>query len=123
MVQKRDVYTGFAERLRTACDRARIVEGAGRARELGRRLGVTPNGAAKWLSGESLPDMAHAVALAQELGCRFEWLMTGAGAEPTRSARPRLSEEAVRIGEAWDQLPETTRARFRVFLTAFFKKT
>ena len=121
MVRKSDVYVGFSERLQKACDRARMVQGPGRARELGRRLEVTTNGAAKWLSGESLPDMAHAVALALELGCRFEWLMTGVGAEPVRSSRPRLSEEACRIGEAWDQLPETTRTRFRAFLATFLK--
>lgn len=118
-MRKRDVYSGFAERLQKACDQAGIVAGSPRARELGRRLDVTANGAAKWLAGEGMPDMAHAAALATELGCRFEWLMTGAGSEPARARRPRLSDEAFQIAAAWDKLPESSRARIRAFLAVF----
>lgn len=44
-----------------------------------KQFGVTPNGARKWLEGESTPGYERCVEIALWADVRFEWLMTGRG--------------------------------------------
>lgn len=58
--------------------------------ELAQRLGVSAQAVSKWETGQSMPDVALLLPLAQALGCTVDELLTGSaaslrlqGAEPT----------------------------------------
>jgi transcriptional regulator with XRE-family HTH domain len=73
---KARVLQDFAERLNVVCGDRGIAE-SNRARHLARVIGITPKGASKWLNGFGMPEVAHAVALANYLGVDFNWLIAG----------------------------------------------
>lgn len=73
-------HSAFASRLSEACDGVSIVpKERGRARYIAKLMQVSSESARKWLAGESLPSMAHAVQLAFHLDVYVEWLLTGRG--------------------------------------------
>jgi len=73
----------FARRLNEVCDEKEEIPPAykGRQVELGKLLGVTANGARKWLQGEAYPSIDKCIEIARWAGVNFEWLMTGNGAK------------------------------------------
>jgi SOS-response transcriptional repressor LexA len=75
-----DVRAAFAERLNEALDDAGVPpKGHGRQGLVGKMFGMSQKGARKWLEGESLPDTRRIPQIAERLGVRGEWLLTGLG--------------------------------------------
>jgi len=86
-----DVRAAFAQRLNQALDEAGIPrKGHGRQALVGKMFGMSQKGARKWLEGESLPDTARIPQIAQRLGVRSEWLLSGLG--PKRSGESQVQE-------------------------------
>ena len=77
----------------------------GRQTALGRKFGVTPKAARRWLVGEGFPETELAVQIAREARVHFEWLMTGRG--PKRLAPIRTG--ALVISEALESLEPSQR--------------
>ncbi|CAG0966517.1 hypothetical protein MTYP_01022 [Methylophilaceae bacterium] len=74
--EKRD----FAERMNKVADMLGIPpKGSNRQELLGRVFGVSQESARKWLSGESIPQVAKCIEIAKRAGVSFDWLMTGRG--------------------------------------------
>lgn len=81
-------------------------------------LTVTRTAVANWETGQSLPDMANLIRIAEVADVGFEWLATGRGAEqlPSTSVgeqpRPKYS-----VGQdAWAKNPQEIQllSRFRL---------
>lgn len=51
----------------------------GRQVALATKFSVTPNGARKWLQGDTYPAIDKCIEIAKWAGVNFEWLMTGNG--------------------------------------------
>lgn len=118
----------FAGRLNEALDEAGFPPlGNGRRAALARLMEVPSHMAGKWLKGEAFPATSKLVKLAQHLGVRSNWLLTGAGAKrtgaladgaaggraPARAPGSWLSPEAVQLARAWMSLPELQRVAIR----------
>ena len=70
----------FAARLNQALDsNGYPLKHKGRQARLGNDLSVTSKAASYWLEGKKLPDMKHAVEIAELVGVCVEWLLTGRG--------------------------------------------
>ena len=91
-------HEGFAKRLKEALTDQREEERGGGAR-LARICRVSSAAASKWLSGDSLPHMTHAMQMAEELEVCVEWLLTGRG--PKKPPGPKT----VTLIETIDSLP------------------
>lgn len=87
--------------------------------ELAQRLGVSAQAVSKWETGQSMPDVALLLPLAQALGCTVDELLTGSaaslrlqGAEPTTGElvpeEQRARNVVVRV-EHPDSKPVTVR--------------
>ena len=68
----------ISERLNRALA-ARNVDHHGRGTELARLTGVSPQAAAKWLSGQVMPNNDNLLRIAAQYGIDLIWLMTGDG--------------------------------------------
>jgi phage repressor protein C with HTH and peptisase S24 domain len=68
----------FAQRLNQACDAAGIGA-VGRRSTFAAEFGVSRESVRKWLVGDSIPETKRISALANFLGVRGEWLLTGIG--------------------------------------------
>jgi len=77
----------FSDRLSDEMKDAGLTQTA-----LATRCGVAQSRVSAWLKGESRPQPRTLEAIANSLGVRAEWLLTGQG--------ERLNEESERIGEA-----------------------
>lgn len=78
-----DEKKAFATRLNKVADLLNIPPiGKNRQTAFGKKFGVSQEAARKWLSGESLPQLAKCIEIAKEAKVGFEWLMTGRGAAP-----------------------------------------
>lgn len=84
----------FARRLNELCDEnPDEIPPAYKGRQvaLATKFNVTPNGARKWLQGDTYPAIDKCIEIAKWSGVNFEWLMTGNGAKrpgeiyPTRA--------------------------------------
>lgn len=73
------VHAEFAARLNEALTDAGWVIGYGRRIRLAQLVGLSGESCRKWLNGESLPTMEHAIQVALHLGVYVEWLLTGRG--------------------------------------------
>lgn len=103
----------FAARLHQALDsRGAPPRHYGRGAEVARRCGISPTAAAKWLNGESYPDLERAIALAEWLGVSVEWLYTGRGARDVARPDPAISE----VVELFSGLPTEQRNAALEFL-------
>lgn len=84
----------FAERLQ----RAFVLSGGreyGKYSELARAFGVTPHAVKRWFLAQTIPT-GRISAIAEHLGVRAEWLLSGSG--PMREVEARLpSGEAVQV--------------------------
>lgn len=86
----------FARRLNEICDDLEVPP-KHHARQIvvGKRFGVSPRGAAKWLEGESTPSYERCVEIAEWGEVSFEWLMTGRGAKRLGECYPSKAIEHV----------------------------
>ena len=131
----------FAARLNDVLDEAGLPKiGQGRQSALGKLLDVPPQQAGRWLKGEDFPKTSQLVKLAQHVGVRSNWLLSGAGEkgapaegeevmrEPAvvsaacgdgRVARgatgpaPRLNQDAFDFALTWMKLPLAQRDALR----------
>ena len=121
----------FATRLNGVLDDSGYPKaGHGRQSALATVMGESATQVGRWLKGEDYPKTSMLVKMAQHLGVRSNWLLTGAGekfssaSEPekeihiaTRSERESgvgdirtvLSQEAFELALSWMQLPQTQR--------------
>lgn len=77
-----DEKESFAERMRVVADRLGIPpKGKNRQASLGKLFNVSQEAARKWLSGESIPEMARCIEIAKRAEVSIEWLLTGRGVE------------------------------------------
>lgn len=103
----------FARRMHEVCDELGIAPGRGRQTLLGKRFGVTPKAARKWLEGVGYPDLDMAVRIAQEAGVHVNWLLQGAGPKHVDRAR---NDTAERIGDIVESLPADERQQTLDFI-------
>lgn len=104
----------FAKRLKEALTDQREEERGGGAR-LARICNVSSAAASKWLSGDGLPHMTHAVELAQELGVCVEWLLMG------RGPKKPLGPKTVILMETIDCLPPDSQVILQKVADSFVK--
>lgn len=103
----------FSKRLAKACADAGMRE-RGRAVTLSKITGLSKEAARKWLNGEAIPAMDHAIVLAQYFAVSVDWLLTGTG-QPAIGDAGMLTDEERRHIERLRCLPSDERARaFRV---------
>ncbi|WP_422491658.1 hypothetical protein [Endozoicomonas sp. ALE010] len=70
----------FSHRLSQALTHYGVPEkGRGRANQIASMFGVTANAVRKWLEAESLPETWRIIDIANVLGVRTEWLLSGQG--------------------------------------------
>lgn len=84
------VLEAFAVRLEEVCDDLGIARGHGRQAELGRRLGVTPKGARKWLTGQGFPELDKALKICELANVNINWLLQGVG--------PKRNDDEASVG-------------------------
>ncbi len=114
----------FAERLNSVLDDIGFPRlGHGRQSALAKLLDVTPDQVSVWLKGEGYPKTSKLVKIAQHVGVRSNWLLSGAGEKyPSESDRQEtgtgkrhpspgvreddslLSQEAFEVALIWMQL-------------------
>ena len=118
----------FSERLNSVLDDIGFPRlGHGRQSALADLLEVTPDQVSSWLKGEGYPKTSKLVKIAQHVGVRSNWLLSGAGEkfssdddieelkssiQARRSKQPAskeddslLSQEAFEVALCWMQLP------------------
>lgn len=129
----------FATRLNQALDKAGLPNtGQRRQLALARLLDVSVIHVGRWLSGKDFPRTSQLVRLAQYLGVRSNWLLSGVGERYARQHDPlplggsaaevavaepsgaryevvgsMLSKEAFEIALAWMKLPLPQRQALR----------
>jgi hypothetical protein len=69
----------FSECLNQALEKVLGVATKGRPEFVRKRYHVTYEGARKWLTGKSIPDMAHIAMICTDLKVHPTWLLTGEG--------------------------------------------
>lgn len=111
-MDEEEVRQAFAARVHELCDELGIPQGHGRQTLLGKRFGVTPKAARKWLNGIAYPEMATAVRMCEEAGLNVLWLLQGTG--PKRAQREEAS--LVTLAEGLQRLPELQRSAVLEFL-------
>lgn len=111
------LHLGFATRLAEALDLKGVPKGRGRRVYLAKAAGVSGESGRKWLAGEALPDMKHAVLLATHLGVCVEWLLTERG--PKKVPSPAT----VRAIEAMESLPHESQVTLQKVADSFVKST
>jgi len=133
-------YKTFADRLLEACrDSKRLPKPDERGfnKALGKMAGVGYKGAEKWVKGSGMPGMANASLLADKLGVRLEWLMTGRGpkklaADSVQFSRAIAREDPVHYGvseadlllaRSITQLPDNIKTSIKALIEAFLKET
>lgn len=105
-VEVTDLREQFARRMHEVCDELGIPPGRGRQTTLGKRFGVTPKAARKWLEGLGYPDLDKALRIAQEAGVSALWLLQGVGPKYVAEARNQMAQ---RVGDIVDSLPPDER--------------
>ena len=78
-VEKSDPKQEFAARLHKACDIAGLPKGRGRRIRLAELFHISGEAVRKWLDGTSIPNTKRIPEIANKLGVRGEWLLTGSG--------------------------------------------
>lgn len=92
----------FSSRLNDALDAIGYpAKGKGRQVRLGKDMHTSQKGARKWLEGEAIPSMDHAIGLALLAHVHIEWLLTGRGPRNLQShpisTNPQIQEWAKRM--------------------------
>ena len=95
-----ELRAAFAARLSEVCDDLGLPTERGRQTELGKRFGVTPKAARKWLNGDGFPELETAIRICNDAGVNVTWLLQGIG--PKRAAESR---DVAAVGEAIAALP------------------
>lgn len=139
----------FAARLNQALDEAGLPStGQRRQVALARVLDVSVEHVGRWLGGEDFPQTSQLVRLAQYLGVRSNWLLSGVGeryarqpdalpvggsaaevavAEPSGAGYEvvgsMLSKEAFEIALAWMKLPPPQRQALRQLIVELARGT
>lgn len=108
----------FAARMNEICDDLGIPAEHGRQAALGRRFGVTPKAARKWLMGDGYPELELAIAIAEAAGVNINWLLQGAG--PKRG--DRIETKALVLNEAIEALPDEGRQQVLNFMGFTFQQ-
>ncbi|MCX8003685.1 MAG: hypothetical protein N2688_01825 [Burkholderiaceae bacterium] len=103
----------FARRMHEVCDALGIPPGRGRQTALGKRFGVTPKAARKWLEGLGYPDLDLALRIAHEARVSALWLLQGEGPKYLAETRNQLAE---RVGDIVDSLPPQERQQALDFI-------
>lgn len=91
----------IAERINSALD-ARGIDRHGRGTELARLTGTSPQAAAKWLSGQVMPNNDNLLRIAVQYGIDITWLLTGDGAM-------FIDQDFQRIKYRWDKMDTKNR--------------
>ncbi|CAK0741326.1 hypothetical protein CCP4SC76_100008 [Gammaproteobacteria bacterium] len=75
-----DDSSSFSFRLNAALNHCQVpAKGQGRQTFVAKMFDVSQNGARKWLEGEGMPKTERIMQIAQRLGVRAEWLLSGQG--------------------------------------------
>lgn len=91
----------FAARLNDVLDEAGLPKiGQGRQSALGKLLDVAPQQAGRWLKGEDFPKTSQLVKLAQHVGVRSNWLLSGAGEKWAPPEGEEVVRETAAVGAA-----------------------
>jgi transcriptional regulator with XRE-family HTH domain len=77
VVSKSAARADFAKRLNKALVRVGLLDEAAKKAWLAKRCGISGEAARKWLAGLTMPTMARMNGLANDLGVRAPWLMSG----------------------------------------------
>jgi transcriptional regulator with XRE-family HTH domain len=77
-ISREEEKQGFSRRLNAACE-FREIKLRGRPAYLAKQMGVSPQGARKWLEAYSIPDQTNIGRLAVLLQVNAEWLQVGPG--------------------------------------------
>lgn len=121
-----DEKLAFAERLNATLDARNYPEkGRGRQIALGKDMGVSQNGARKWLEGESMPEIARMVEMAKRFNVSFEWLATGrnpTGSENETKPVLNYSETVTYIANLAETLTPTQQEELISQLEALSKQ-
>lgn len=72
-----DKKNAFAKRLNEAPDAIEFPSGRGRRAALAKKMGVSGEGARKWLAGDTIPGIENAIELALIAKEEVEYLLTG----------------------------------------------
>lgn len=112
-----DIKTEFAGRLSSLLEE-RGLSGRGEQAYLGKVVGLTANGAAKWLKGTAMPSMENAIILARHFEVSVEWLLSGQDSKIPRNFfnqhSPQENDPALRdmvqwLYEFWLRAPKRDR--------------
>jgi hypothetical protein len=110
------VYRGetFAERFSRALDYAGVPSGRQRRMIVARMFKVSGEAVRKWLAGESIPNTKRIQKMAEKLGVRGEWLLTGQGpmlasaaAEEADSSYSAVDSRQLRLLSSFKELTES----------------
>lgn len=112
-----DIRQAFVDRLNTLCDELKIAPGHGRQTALGKRFGVTPKAARKWLTGQSYPEMQTAVRMCEEGKVSVLWLLQGT--PPMRGST--IDPATAVVSEALLALPAENRNQVLDYLRFQFE--
>jgi hypothetical protein len=113
-----DVRAQFAMRVHELCDELGIPAGHGRQTILGKRFGVTPKAARKWLMGLAFPEMATAVRMCAEAQVNVNWLLQGVG--PKKGER--TDADTLRLAEGLERLPLENKQAVLEYLRYEFER-
>ena len=125
------LHSGFARRLAEALDDLQgLPKGRGRRVHLAKMGEVSGEAARKWLAGEALPAMKHALLLSSHCGVCVEWLLTGRGPKVVADIMASVREEPktydledLRVARAIQSLPPKSRVALQTVLDSFVKST
>jgi transcriptional regulator with XRE-family HTH domain len=117
MDEVRAIRAAFALRMNELADDIGVPR-RGRQTALGKTFGVTPKAARKWLTGEGLPELGTAVAIANRAGVNVVWLLQGVG--PKRGQA--VDGEKIALTEGIDELPQEDRQQVLDFIGFKFSR-
>lgn len=106
---QKNILESFSIRLNQVADLLKIPPvGKNRQSIMGKMFGVSQEAARKWLSGESMPQLAKCIEICTKANVSVDWLLTGKGGihyEPEYS----LTNEMVEHLKVMQQLPGYAR--------------
>ena len=97
------VEMGFASRLDRALSHYGIKQDRFRRSTVAKLFGVSIESVRKWLEGESLPQQKRTMQIAEKLGVRAQWLLTGEEpmvSDDAASSSPIAERVEIRIWDA-----------------------
>ena len=91
----------------------------GNVSEIGRKAGIAPTSAKRWVSGESDPQMSNLVKLANGTGVNIAWLAAGEGPMMNGEAAPAQAPSRIVTAPVFDVLGNEVDVDEFVFLPRY----